>query len=241
MLRELKRDKSDAGKKAVAKRATAYSVLHPTGQTEHEPPILNLDMDDIIVDPLHCLFLNLPKTLWKYCFGDRMTNSQREAVAEYLSEIGCALDIRAKGDGRDAGRKWFTGAIFQRFVEGGQDDNIGGLKRNIENIVDIIFKHHPADAPAIDHAPAAAPSPAPTDVPAPKPQRAPRARTRKRVGGFCAVDDAEEEPDDNTGTGLPPAPAPAATGTSPTPTPEDLETASLRARYASNMDVVALI
>ena len=55
------------------------------------------------------------------------------------------------------------------------------------------------------------------------------------------MDDAEEEPDDNTGTGLPPAPAPAATGTSPTPTPEDLETASLRARYASNMDVVALI
>ena len=48
-----------------------------------------------------------------------MTNEQRELVAAYLSSIGCPLDIRAKGDGRDANRKWFTGEVLQRFVEGG--------------------------------------------------------------------------------------------------------------------------
>eukprot|EP00966_Prymnesium_polylepis_P303710 7015762-Prymnesium_polylepis.1 len=62
-------------------------------------------MIDIIIDPLHDLMLNLPKLAWKCSFGDRMTNEQRDLVAEYLESVGCALDIRAKGDGRDANRK----------------------------------------------------------------------------------------------------------------------------------------
>ena len=90
-LKALKNDRCDAGKKAVTQRANAYAILHPSGQNEHEHPILDLDMEDVIADPLHCLFLNLPKTLWKYDFGDRMTNSQREEVAEYFTEIGCGL------------------------------------------------------------------------------------------------------------------------------------------------------
>jgi hypothetical protein len=43
------------------------------------------------IDPMHCLELNLMKTLWKYSFGDRMTDGDRELVAEYLSEIGLHL------------------------------------------------------------------------------------------------------------------------------------------------------
>ena len=57
-----------------------------------------------IVDPMHCLTLNLMKTLWKYSFGDRMTDGDRELVAEYLSSIGLYLDIRAKGK-RDPGTR----------------------------------------------------------------------------------------------------------------------------------------
>ena len=85
-IKLMKKDKTDAGKKALATRSAAFSKLHPTGQNEHEPPVLDMDMDKVILDPLHDLLLNLPKTLLKYCFGDRMTNSQREAVAEYLSD-----------------------------------------------------------------------------------------------------------------------------------------------------------
>ena len=117
-----KADKSEAGKKVTAARAKAYAELHPSEQGEFEPPLTSLDMIDILIDPLHCLMLNLPKVAWKYVFGDRMTNEQRELVAEYLTSIGCPLDIRAKGDGRDANRKWFTGETFQRFVE-----STGGL------------------------------------------------------------------------------------------------------------------
>ena len=62
-----------------------------------------------IVDPMHCLELNLMKTLWKYSFGDRMTDGDRELVAEYLTEIGLHLDIRAKGK-RDPGQKWLSSA-----------------------------------------------------------------------------------------------------------------------------------
>ena len=57
-----------------------------------------------IIDPMHALELNLLKTLWKYAFGDRMTDGDREMVAEYLSSINLHLDIRAKGK-RDPGQK----------------------------------------------------------------------------------------------------------------------------------------
>ena len=222
-------DKSEEGKKAATKRAESFSRLHPQGQAEHEPPILDIDMDKVIIDPLHCLFLNLPKTLWKHCFGDRMTNGQREEVAQYLSEIGCSLDIRAKGDGRDADRKWFAGAILQRFVEGGSDESVGGLIQNIQKIVDIIFRTT-TTAPDPDPDP----DPAPTPAPAPaKPKKAPRAGSKKRVGGFSAVEEAEAEMAPATGI-------PATTSSTPPP-PDDEETASLRARYGSDMDLVKLI
>jgi hypothetical protein len=121
-------DKSDEGKKATQKRATAYALLHPSQQCEFQPPATDLDMKDIIVDPLHDLMLNLPKVIWKYCFGDRMTNAQRELVAEYLLSIGCPLDVRNKNDGRDANKKWFTGEAFAYFCEG--SDTSPGLAEN---------------------------------------------------------------------------------------------------------------
>ena len=62
-LKAMKRDKSEVGKKALAKRAAAFGVLHPSGQAEHEPNLMEMSMERVIVDPLHCLFLNLPKTM----------------------------------------------------------------------------------------------------------------------------------------------------------------------------------
>lgn len=71
----------------------------------------------MIIDPMHGLELNLAKTLWKYSFGDRMTDDDRELVAEYLSSIGLHLDIRARGK-RDPGQKWFSAAQVDEFVLG---------------------------------------------------------------------------------------------------------------------------
>ena len=258
-LKKMKKDTSDSGKKALASRSAAYAKLHPTGQNEHEPPILDMDMDRVILDPLHALLLNLCKTLWKYCFGDRMTNSQREAVAEFLSEINCPLDIRAKSDGRDANRKWFTGGVFQHFVEGGKDETKGGLKRNIEAIVDIVFKTHvaPTDSPPTNSPPANLAPPAAT-APAPAKKRkapaAPRARARMRAGGFSAVPEGlpVEDTAPSADSAEPPAESaesctdsaePSSAGVPPprAAEPEDAETASLRERYASHMDLVRLI
>ena len=148
-LLKVKADKSTAGKALVAARAKAFAALHPSEQGEFQPPLTDLAMIDVIIDPLHCLLLNLPKVLWKYCFGDRMTNEQRELVAEYLTSTGCPLDVRAKGDGRDCNRKWFTGEIFQRFVEGSTDGLSPGLAENITATMDSIYVKAPAPAPLL--------------------------------------------------------------------------------------------
>ena len=133
-----RKDKSDTGKKAAALRGTRHLKFHPSNQAEFNPPLTLLDMLRVIIDPLHAGLLNLPKTIWKYAFGDRMTNEQRELLAEYLISIDCPLDVRAKGDGRDANRKWFMGDVFIRFVEGEPNTNNPGLIGNINAILDIL-------------------------------------------------------------------------------------------------------
>jgi hypothetical protein len=94
-----------------------------------------------IVDPMHCLELNLMKTLWKYSFGDRMTDGDRELVAEYLSSIDLHLDIRAKGK-RDPQQKWFSAAQADEFVLGDSHyskSKSPGLSKNVLAIVSLIF------------------------------------------------------------------------------------------------------
>ena len=161
-FRVLKALKGVAAKKVSAERAKAYAILHPSEQGEFEPPLTDLDLIDIIIDPLHCCLLNLPKVIWKYVFGDRMNNEQRELVAEYLTDIGCPLDVRAKGDGRDANRKWFTGEVFQRFVEGDmhRGGSSPGLAENIKALMDIIYLKAPAAPGPADPADPADPAPA---------------------------------------------------------------------------------
>ena len=225
-----KSDRSTAGKKAFRHRAKAFSKLHPLSQGEFQPPILQLDMEDIIVDPLHALYLNLPKTLWKYAFGDRMVNEQRELVADYLMKIGCPLDIRAKADGRDANRKWFSGAVFQQFVEGNDTDNPGWMT-NIQEILEIIFVKSPAlmDTDASNEPTNASNAPTVTRN---NTSRNGGGGSRKRKGGFSVV-----------------TVAPAATAiAAPNPAqlaPDENEQlapdAQLRHKYGSHMDMVKLI
>ena len=95
----------------------AHADTH-VDQLKYEPPIVDgLDMDVFIIDLLHALLLNLPKSGWKYSFGDRMNADQRERAAAYLTSIGLHLDIREKGK-RDPQQKWFSGSQFDEFVMG---------------------------------------------------------------------------------------------------------------------------
>jgi hypothetical protein len=213
-------------------------------------------MFDIVIDPLHDLMLNIPKVAWKYIFGDRMTNEQRELVAEYLSSIGCPLDIRAKGDGRDANRKWFTGEVFQRFVKG--DALSPGLAENIKAIMDIIYLKAPAPLPVAAAAAPAAPT-APTSFTTNKNKTAKHGGGggKKRRGGFTmdAVPAAVAPASTASSAPAPEAAAAAASkaavapaadprggAQAPSVSPDDdtATEAALRLRYKSHMDVVKL-
>ena len=94
-----------------------------------------------IIDPMHCLELNLMKTLWKYSFGDRTSDGDRDLVAEYLTSIDLHLGIRAKGK-RDPGQKWFSSTQCDEFVLGVSHfskSKSPGLVKNVYAILDIIF------------------------------------------------------------------------------------------------------
>ena len=228
-----KADRTTDGKVTTAKRAKLYAELHPSQQGEFEPPLTDLDMEDIIIDALHCLMLNLPKVIWKYTFGDRMTNEQRELVAEYLTLVGCPLDVRAKGDGRDANRKWFTGEIFQRFVEG--DGHSPGLAANITAIFDIIYVKAPAPVVVAPRVGTHDDAPASNTV-----ARNGGGGAKKRKGGHSMLADVAAPAAAPTTASTAASTAASAKDATPAVSSADdsVQEAKLRLKYGSHMDVV---
>eukprot|EP00965_Chrysotila_dentata_P189558 6173385-Pleurochrysis_carterae.AAC.2 len=109
-------DEDEDAQKELTKLMKEHASTHMDA-TYLEAPIVRFDTDALIVDPMHCLELNLAKTAWKHSFGNRMLPHHRERVAEYLNSIGCPLDIREKGK-RDNNQKWFTASAFDDYVNG---------------------------------------------------------------------------------------------------------------------------
>ena len=139
--------------------------------------MLDVGSNFFVIDPLHCLELNVAKTAFKYSFMDKMTDTIREKVTAYLAEIGCYLDLRAKGQ-RNPEQKWMTGATVDDYVLGKQRDEKSkspGLAINTQAMCDLVY------APLAE----AAADPAP----APPPQRNATSSRRRRqapAGGYSA-------------------------------------------------------
>ena len=84
------------------------------------------DMSLVPVELLHHLYLNLPKVMDKWLIRRHFSSASRFKAMEYFSSIGCGIDLRTKDEGRRAEDKWFTGAVWQKVVEG-TDKHPGGL------------------------------------------------------------------------------------------------------------------
>ena len=112
-----------------------------------------------------------------------MSDGDRELVAEYLTEIGLHLDIRAKGK-RDPGQKWFSSTQCDEFILGFahfSKSKSPGLVQNVYAILDIIF-----DKQTVGEALAEASEPAPA---AKKPKTARKDRHSAPVaGGYGAAE-----------------------------------------------------
>ena len=153
--------------------------------------LMHVILKIFVIDPLHCLLLNICKSAWKYSFGDRMTPDQRTRVATYLLEIGLPLDIRELGK-RNPQQKWFGGAQFDEFVLGvahNAKSKSPGLVRNILAILELVFDE-PTVVAAAAEAEEAEASAAAAAAAAAQPIK--KAKSRKErmssgpVGGFGA-------------------------------------------------------
>ena len=137
--------------------------------------VLDVDSCFYVIDPLHCLELNVAKTAFKYSYMDKMNDSIREKVTSYMSDIGIYFDLRAKGQ-RNPEQKWMTGATVDDYVLGKQRDvksKSPGLAVNTQVMCDLVY------APLAAATAPAAPAPA-------RPQTAPASRRRRQApgGGF---------------------------------------------------------
>jgi hypothetical protein len=172
------------------------------------PMTVRVGTDFFIVDPMHAFELNLIKTAWKYSFGDRMEEEQRDSVAEYLDEIDLPLDIRTKGK-RNPEQKWFTASAVDDFFLGVDEGSrkVPALADNIWAILQRVIPEPTVatpDAPTPPLGPSLVPPLAPP-VTAPQPAPVPRGG-RKRLaplGGFSdgsAQPPAAKRADENSST-----------------------------------------
>ena len=176
-LEKRAQDGDTEAKKALDNRRSTHAENHLM-RALLSGIVLDVNSNFYVIDPLHCLELNVAKTAFKYSFLDKMDDSIREKVTAYMAEIGCYLDLRAKGQ-RNPEQKWMTGATVDDYVLGKQRDlksKSPGLAVNTQAMCDLVY------APLA----AAAAAPAP---PAPVPQpTAPASRRRRQAptGGFNA-------------------------------------------------------
>ena len=200
--------------------------------------VLDVDSTFFVIDPLHCLELNVAKTAFKYSYLDKMDDTIREKVTSYMADIGCYLDLRAKGQ-RNPEQKWMTGATVDDYVLGKQRDlksKSPGLAVNTHAMCGLVY------APLATAAAAPAPAPA-----APvRPVTAPASRRRRQApgGGFNAgAAPADTIPETETVTEEEELEELLAAMIGEAPDPESL-TALLKTRYgnraANVLDVMKL-
>ena len=125
--KEGKDAKTPAEKNALSRKRTDITRRH-LHQKRGEKFLLGLkSMAYVPCELLHLLLLNLPKVGFKWLIRRHLTAASRQAAMEYFSSIGCGIDLKTKEEGRRAEEKWFSGADWQRVVEGSDDKHPGGL------------------------------------------------------------------------------------------------------------------
>ena len=93
-----------------------------------------------IVDLLHALDLNVPKVAMKYTILDPpiLTDDLRLVIGDFLSEIGCPLDVRDK-ENRDPNKKWFHGSVWHYDFVRGANKKSYGLHVNIFQLCLLVY------------------------------------------------------------------------------------------------------
>ena len=137
MAKKAKDAKTQPEKNAVSAELTDYARRH-LHQKRGEKFLLPVkDMSLVPVELLHHLLLNLPKMLDKWLIRRHLSCASRFKAMEYFSSIGCGIDLRTKEEGRRKEDKWFTGAAWQKVVEG-TDKHPGGLSEVITYLVGLM-------------------------------------------------------------------------------------------------------
>ena len=98
---------------------------------EYQRIILALGLLANLVDLLHGIDINLPEKIMKFSFHDPVLLDSdpdlREHIAAFYAHIGCALDLRPKGE-RERARKWFRRSVWHYDFVLGQNILVLGQK-----------------------------------------------------------------------------------------------------------------
>lgn len=116
---ELANDLTKAGVARFSKWRMAHAHAHANVQPgRYGAPMLQHDLENQILEPLHYAELGVPKLPWKYGILENASDDARELIAEKLRGWRHPLDTKRKEDGRDSRQKWFTGAAWSSFCAG---------------------------------------------------------------------------------------------------------------------------
>ena len=84
----------------------------------YDEPLLQHDLDDQLLDPLHYAKLKISKTGWKHGVLNNASDDAREQIAAKLKSWSHPLDTKRKDDNWQRQLKWFTGEAWGSFCAG---------------------------------------------------------------------------------------------------------------------------
>jgi hypothetical protein len=133
--------KTPKDKAALGAARSVKAKIH-CNQREGQKPILPIGMNRVPVELLHLLYLNVPKHIFKWLVRRHLTSDQRHRLSEFFAAVHCPIDLKTKAEGRRTEDKWFSGAQWQKLVEG-TPENPAGLVGVVSYIASLMLEDLP--------------------------------------------------------------------------------------------------
>ena len=140
----LKGADTEKKRNALAAERSAFARLHMNQHELARPIFRSANSDRVVVEYLHMLYLNVPKSFNKWAVLRHLGEPMRARYQAWFKSVGISLDFRERDKGRAREQKWCSGDQWARIIKGCKK-NPNGLIGLAAFSVNLLVEQHCLD------------------------------------------------------------------------------------------------
>lgn len=125
---------------ALGRERSAFAKLHGNQHELCRPIFRTANLNRVVVEVLHMMYLNVPKSFVKWGALKHLGEEMRSRLQDWFKRaIGVTIDFRPKDSGRQRENKWCSGDQWAKIIKG-TPNNPRGLLGLASYIVDLLVE-----------------------------------------------------------------------------------------------------